>query len=368
VNEKRKKIRLSLRKNRGKDAGDADFRRKLREQDLDEIDAPRDARVSGKGELTRQRTVVVEGDVRAVDKEACRPGRVLWTHGQTCEVQLDDGRRVECVVRRLLRTLATDERGAVVAGDRVLIDASHAGTPTVERVEPRHGTLVRQIQGRKQVLAANVDQAVIVASCADPPLKPGLIDRFLITAESSRITPIICLNKSDLADPAERENVRSVYAGLGYTVLVTNAVTGEGCADLAARLAGRASVVAGQSGVGKSSLLNAVQPGLGLKTGQVSDVHRKGKHTTTRATLIPLACGGWVVDTPGIRQFELCAVPPQESGRWFVEFQNLSAQCRFADCTHVHETDCAVKAAVERGEISRMRYDSYRRILLGEPL
>jgi ribosome biogenesis GTPase len=238
----------------------------------------------------------------------------------------------------------------------------------VERVEPRHGTLVRQIQGRKQVLAANVDQAVIVASCADPPLKPGLIDRFLITAESSGITPIICLNKSDLADPAERESVRSVYAGLGYTVLVTNAVTGEGCADLAARLAGRASVVAGQSGVGKSSLLNAVQPGLGLKTGQVSDVHRKGKHTTTRATLIPLACSGWVVDTPGIRQFELCAVPPQESGRWFVEFQNLSHQCRFADCTHVHETDCAVKAAIERGEISRMRYDSYRRILLGEPL
>jgi ribosome biogenesis GTPase len=269
-------------------------------------------------------------------------------------------------VRRVVRTLARDARSAVVAGDVVLLRPVTETQGVIERVNPRHGILSRGMRRVQHVLVANVDQALIVASAAEPPLKPGLIDRYLISAAVGGIQPIICINKADLVEPGSLEPIVDLYRQLGYEVVLTSAAQHVGIERLQALLQGKASVVTGQSGVGKSSLLNAVQPGLGLRTGSVSADTHKGKHTTTLANLLELSFGGWVVDTPGIRQMELWDVTRDEIASHFTEFLPYLPECKYPNCTHTHETACGVKDAVARGDISMGRYESYLRILHGE--
>ncbi|HEV3023033.1 MAG TPA: ribosome small subunit-dependent GTPase A, partial [Pirellulales bacterium] len=236
----------------------------------------------------------------------------------------------------------------------------------IERVEPRHGTISRAVRGRRQVLVSNVDQVLIVTSVAEPVLKPNLLDRMLVAAEKGRVRPIICINKIDLDEPANLIPLVGVYSRMGYTALLVSAKTGFGIERLRQLVAGRESVVAGQSGVGKSSLLNAIDAGLHLRVGAVSEENEKGRHTTTTARLLPIACGGFVVDTPGMRSFELWDVIPEEVAGYYRDLRPYVSLCRFPDCTHTHEDDCAVKDAVTDGLLDDRRYESYCALFSGQ--
>jgi ribosome biogenesis GTPase len=302
----------------------------------------------------------------AADSATSLPGRVLRVHGLQCVVEADDGRQYRCAVRRLLRTLVTDERNIVTTGDRVRFRPAQNDGGMIERVEPRHGLLTRASRGREHVLVANVDQVVIVMSLVEPDLKPHLIDRYLVSAGQGGIAPIICLNKADLVDPEAYQPLIGSYSQLGIPTIMISAATGTGTDRLREYLRDRQTVFTGQSGVGKSSLLNAIQPGLRLEVSEVSEVNQKGKHTTTTAQLLRLEIGGWVVDTPGVRQFQLWDICPLEVEGFFPEFHPFVARCGFPDCTHIHEDRCAVKEAVGRRQISLRRYTSYLGMFAGE--
>jgi ribosome biogenesis GTPase len=203
-------------------------------------------------------------------------------------------------------------------------------------------------------------------SLKEPDLKLHLIDRYLASAEQGGIRPIICLNKADLVDPVEMQTIVGYYSQLGIPTILTSAITGMGLERLRRILKDRQSVISGQSGVGKSSLLNVIQPELGLRVREVSDVNQKGKHTTTTAELIRLDFGGWVVDTPGIRQFELWDMLPEEAEGFFPEIRPYVPLCGFPDCRHTHEERCAVKNAVALRYLSEQRYFSYLGMATGD--
>jgi ribosome biogenesis GTPase / thiamine phosphate phosphatase len=375
---RQKKHRVAFKKNREKRSRKNDLTREVFQEriletgDTDALTSGE--RLSGKGSLTRYRTVVgvesEDGDeiLRDID-ENCLQGRVLAATGLNSIVQTEAGVKYECTVRRVVRTLARDARNVVVTGDRVWflptdqVLKSGFQQGVIERVEGRAGIISRVSQNREHIIVANVDQVIIVASAADPALKPHLIDRFLVSAEKGEVHAIVCINKTDLIDLADLQPMMGLYARLGYPVIATSGLTGRGIPALRRLLAGKQSVFAGQSGVGKSSLLNALKPGLNIKTAQVSDWTRKGRHTTRRAILHDLDFGGWVVDTPGIRQFALWDVIPEEVEGHFIEFRPFVAYCKFADCTHEHEEGCGIKHAVAQGLIFASRYESYLRIL-----
>lgn len=375
----KQKQRVAFRKNRGKRKRQVDLTREVdraTDGDAESIrieDLPAAERLSGKGELTRNRTVIVDGNtddsdelLRQIDESHCDRGRVLSSTGLNSIVQGSDGRMFECTVRRVVRTMSRETRNAVVAGDWVLFQVLDSQYGVIERVEPRRSTLSRGSRRHEHIIVSNVEQIVIVASASEPPLKPGLIDRFIISACKGDSTAIVCINKSDLVDRAGIQPILGLYGRLGYPTVLTSAATGAGLACLKQLLQGRQTVFAGQSGVGKSSLLNAIQPDLALQTKQVSAGSSKGRHTTRRARLLPLEFGGWVVDTPGIRQLELWDVIPEEVEGFFVEFHPFVAFCHFPDCSHTHEIGCRVKRAVNSGMISTTRYQSYLRIMSGQ--
>ncbi len=373
--KKQKKIRASFRKNRAARARAGDLTRRFAADEEKTLDAASQERVSGKGELSRKRTVVGQATdsgqsgftVRPdVDEAVCRRGRVLCVRGLTSIVQAEDSSLHSCATRRLLKTLSTDQRHVVVAGDWVSFRSDPSGDGIIERVEERRGILARGSRGRQHILVANVDQIVVIGSAAEPTLKPNLIDRFLVTAEQNRIRPVICINKADLIDRAELQPLVGVYSRMGYRVLLTSAATGFGMERLLRQLTDRASVVVGQSGVGKSSLLNAIQPDLKLRVAAVSDESEKGRHTTTTAQLYPLAMGGYVIDTPGIRQFQLWDCVAEEIGGCYRDLRPYVSRCKFPNCTHTHEADCAVKDAVADGHLDVRRYESYCQLFAGD--
>lgn len=369
----KRKIRVAFSKNRKNRARAQDLTREVLRDSEHLEDASASERISGKGSLSRRRTIIAAESsatgaaVIDVDAAACIAARVLYSIGANrCRVRSDAGDERECTVRRVVRTMDRSARNAVVPGDHVLMRPFDDRTGVVERVEPRRGVLSRHAGRKEHVIAANVDQAVIVVSAAQPQFKPGVVDRFTVSAERGGIRPVICINKLDLVSPVELQSVAGVYAQLGYDVVLVSAQQGTGIARLRALLRGRQSVVSGQSGVGKSSLLNAVEPQLARSTSGVSSDTGKGRHTTRVAEMLPLACGGWVIDTPGIRQLELWDVIPEEVEGYFREFRPFVARCKFPDCSHLREAGCAVRSAVEDGYISRMRYMSYARIVTGD--
>ena len=375
---KKKKIRAEFRKNRSVRTRTTDWTRQYRQHGF-ESEAPlQGERVSGKGDLVRRRTICGEQleaheqpgfDVHLdVDASVCRHGRVLSVFGLISMVEDQSGGVYRCATRRLLKTLATDQRHVVAAGDRVLfrpVENSDPKEGVIERVEPRHGCICRAVRGRQHILVANVDQLAIVSSAVEPRLTPHLIDRMLVTAEKGA-RPLICINKVDLVDLAGLQPLVGVYAQMGYEVLLVSAKSGFGVERLHGALAGRANVVVGQSGVGKSSLLNRIDPSFDLNVAPVSEENEKGKHTTSTARLLPLAGGGYVVDTPGVRQFQLWDVTAEEVAGFFRDLRPYVNLCRFPDCTHTHEDGCAVKDAVADGRLDERRYESYCHLFAGD--
>lgn len=368
---KANKVRVQFRKNRGSRSR----QNRISEEQLESEnieDLASEERVSGKGSLSRYRTVkAVSGEdeeelQRAIDESVCEPARILSTAGLNSLARTESGRDYECTVRQVVRTVSRDNRNAVVTGDRVLIQPINDEQAVVERVEPRYGTLSRQSGGREHIIVANVDQALIVVSADDPPLKPNLIDRFLVSSEKGDVEPIICINKADLVDPSDLQPIVGLYAQLGYRVLQCSGVKGWGIDFLQRALKDKQTVLAGQSGVGKSTLINRIQPDLNLETSHISEWSSKGRHTTRRAVMYPLEMGGAVVDTPGIRQMALWDVVQEEVEGFFIEFRPFVPLCQFPDCSHTHEEKCGVKQAVIAELVSHQRYDSYLKILSDE--
>ena len=303
---------------------------------------------------------------------AALSGVVLRARSGFYTVRLDDGTLLECRLRGRIK----QDRGTsdlVVIGDRVSVAALADGDAMIESVEPRRTRFSRRQPGprgswKEDMIVANLDQVLIVFACADPMPHLRMVDRFLVVAEHNEVEAVVVANKVDLVGMAAARDLFAGYEAIGYPVHYVSAREGIGVEELADRLVGRVSVVTGPSGVGKSTLLNAIQPGLRIETGEVSETVHKGRHTTTSAELHPLTApgGGYVADTPGLRELGLWQVPPEELAWCFPEMRDYLGQCAFNDCRHISEPRCAVLAAVAAGRISAARHDSYRRLLLNE--
>jgi len=295
-------------------------------------------------------------------------GIVLWAAGGVYRVLLDTNQQVDCAIRgRLKLEQRTGDR--VVAGDRVHVELHDADQSyAIEAVAERKSEMARQAPGRgghrSKVIVANVEQVVIVIATTRPEPKFGMLDRLLVTAEANDLPAVIVVNKIDLADRESTKQKFRDYSNAGYEVLCTSAHAETAIDELKEHVCGRESVLTGPSGVGKSSLLNLLEPGVELRTAEISQAVFKGQHTTVSAQLIPLACGGYVVDTPGIRELGLWEINPDNLDICFPEFRSLIGDCKFTTCTHTHEPECAIRDAANSGQISRLRYESYRDLYL----
>jgi ribosome biogenesis GTPase / thiamine phosphate phosphatase len=308
----------------------------------------------------------------AVRTSAALHGLILRAQSGFYTVRTDDGSDVACRLRGRVKKdrQATD---LAVIGDRVRISLLPDGTGMIEEIDERQSRFSRRQPGprgtwKEDMLVANVDQVVVVFACADPMPHLRMLDRFLVVAEHNEVQAVVVANKVDLVGLERARATFGLYEEIGYAVHYVSAREGLGVEDLADRLAGRTSVVTGPSGVGKSTLLNAVRPGLRLATGEVSEALHKGRHTTTSAELHPLGGGGggYVADTPGLRELGLWQIPAEELPWCFPEFVAHLGGCAFNDCSHLHEPRCAVRAAVDDGAIPEARYDSYRRLRTGD--
>ena len=258
----------------------------------------------------------------------------------------------------------------VAVGDREVI-AVEPGQETalITEILPRRNYVARQSPSRKHslhLLAANIDQAILIVTLREPNVKLGFVDRFLLTTEPHDIPTVIVFNKIDIHHEAENEyltHIKSIYSDIGYTLLETSAATGAGLDEFKAILHNKTTLVAGHSGVGKSTLVNAIQPQLTLRTSEISDYSGKGQHTTTFAELYELSFGGRIIDTPGIKELAFIELTPREVAHNFKEIFVSSAACKYQDCQHINEPFCAVKADVQRGHISETRYQNYLNII-----
>lgn len=289
-------------------------------------------------------------------------GRVLRSVGGVYDVEVGD-ETLECALRgRLKRKRGI---GRVAVGDEVEVERLPDGSCVICDLLPRASRLSRRTahRRREQIIAANVDQLGAVFSVARPEPVYSNVDRFLVLAEESEIAAFLVVNKIDLAGGCEAREGFGVYEEIGYPVVYTSATSGANLGQLSERLAGHITLFVGPSGAGKSSLLNALQPGLGLRVGEISEAIERGRHTTVAASLQRLDVGGYVVDTPGLGRLQFWEVGTHELPWCFPEFRPYLGDCKFQDCGHVHEPDCAVIAAVETGELSSRRYESYVTIL-----
>lgn len=302
---------------------------------------------------------------------SARRGVILEGTGGVWQVRTDAGERVPASLAGRLKK--EDKPGLKLSvGDRVLVEPNERGDDwRIAEIEPRRSVLARREPGGRRgerVLAANVDQVLVVFSLAKPEPHVRMIDRFLVVCEANDLEAHLVLNKVDLVgDPVSIDELSEPYERAGYTVHRTSVKRGDGLAELSSVLHGKVTVVSGPSGVGKSSLLNTLHPGIALRIGEISESVNKGRHTTVGAKLIPLPDGdeGYLVDTPGLREIAMWGLPSESLDQCFPEFRPYLGECRFQDCKHDVEPGCAIKAGLEAGKVHRGRYESYLK-LLGE--
>ncbi|MDO4948968.1 MAG: ribosome small subunit-dependent GTPase A [Bacteroidales bacterium] len=296
-------------------------------------------------------------------------GLVVKSTGSWYQVRTDDGRMVDCKIKGNFRLKGIRSTNPLAVGDYVRIVVNREGTAFVSEIENRKNYIVRRASNLSKlshILAANVDQCVLVVTVSHPATSTVFIDRFLATAEAYRVPVKIVFNKTDLYDADETRllnGLERLYTAIGYRCFRVAALQHEGVEVLKAELANRVTLLAGNSGVGKSTLANALIPGLEVRTGEISDAHDKGMHTTTFSEMFPLPQGGWVIDIPGIKGFGTLDMEVEEVGHYFKEIFEVSHHCKYGNCTHRQEPGCAVREAVENHRISESRYASYLNIL-----
>ncbi len=294
-------------------------------------------------------------------------GTVARVDLRSATVLAPDGREIPCRVRAAgIMDRKKRLRGGVVVGDAVEWEGEGERTGIVEGVLPRRNAFCRRATGREayeQVVAANLDEVFAVASLAEPPLHAAVLDRMCVAAHQGSLPLTVVLNKTDLVPAAAADAPARLYRSLGYRVLLLSATRGDGVDTLADAIGGRRALFVGHSGVGKSTLLERLVPGLAVRIGEISAATGRGRHTTTAAVLVRLPSGTEIVDTPGFRSFAPWAAGPEDVAAAFPEIRGLAGGCRFRDCRHATEPDCAVRAATERGEIAAARYQSYRKLV-----
>ena len=293
-------------------------------------------------------------------------GRVIKSTGSWYDVRNDAGEVVLCRLRGKIRLDGLRTTNPVAVGDLVNYEKERdKDTCVIDRILPRTNVIVRKsvnLSKESHIIASNVDQAILVATIAQPRTSTGFIDRFTVTAEAYHIPVIIVFNKCDIYDDEQNamaEKLMKVYNAIGYESFVISAKTGQNCDRLKAIMKDKMSMFSGHSGVGKSALVNRLDPNLNIRVGEISEVHEKGKHTTTFAQMYELGFGGYIIDTPGIKEFALYDMEKETLAQRFPEMRALMHECRFNNCTHLHEPHCAIKNAVEQGLISDWRYENY---------
>ena len=293
-------------------------------------------------------------------------GRVIKSTGSWYDVRNDVGEVAMCRLRGKIRLDGLRTTNPVAVGDLVSYEKERdKDTCVIDKILPRNNVIVRKsvnLSKESHIIASNVDQAILVATIAQPRTSTGFIDRFTVTAEAYHIPVVIVFNKCDIYDDEQNamaEKLMRVYNGIGYKSFVISAKTGYNCDRLKAIMKDKMSMFSGHSGVGKSALVNRLDPNLNIRVGEISDVHEKGKHTTTFAQMYELGFGGYIIDTPGIKEFALYDMEKETLAQRFPEMRALMLECRFNNCTHLHEPDCAIKNAVEQGIIADWRYENY---------
>lgn len=292
-------------------------------------------------------------------------GIVVRATGSWYEV-LSGGERMQCRIRGKLRLKGVRSTNPVVVGDEVRCLTDEQGSHVIIDITPRRNYVIRRasnLSRESHIIAANIDQALLLVTLRYPETPFEFVDRFLVTCEAYKIPVVIILAKSDLQEAEEVDFFRSIYENIGYRVLEVSSTTGEGVEAVHDLLVGRTTLLSGNSGVGKSTLVQRIDPTLDIRTAELSDNHQKGRHTTTFSTMYPLAEGGALIDTPGIKGFGLIDIKEEELWHYFPEMMHFGRACRFYNCTHTHEPGCAVIEALERGEISDLRYESYLKIM-----
>ncbi|MDR3252705.1 MAG: ribosome small subunit-dependent GTPase A [Tannerella sp.] len=295
-------------------------------------------------------------------------GLVIKNTGSRYTVHTDDGRTVDCNVRGSFRLRDIRSTNPVAIGDRVQVEEKE-GSATIVDIEDRRNYMIRRstnLSKQSHILAVNLDLTVLVATVSYPQTTTVFIDRFLATAEAYSIPALLAFNKIDRYDSSDLDYLDSLihlYTTIGYPCLRLCAVRGEGVEALRQALKGKITLLAGHSGVGKSTLINALMPEAGLRTGKISEYHKKGMHTTTFSEMIPFPDGGYIIDTPGIKGFGTIEMEGAQVAHYFREIFKFTSDCRFNNCTHTNEPDCAVLRAVEEHYISESRYKSYLNIL-----
>ncbi|MEG1617310.1 MAG: ribosome small subunit-dependent GTPase A [Bacteroidales bacterium] len=296
-------------------------------------------------------------------------GLVIKNTGSWYQVKTDDGRLINCKIKGNFRLKGIRTTNPVAVGDRVVIDINKEGTAFITKIEERKNYIIRKssnLSKQAHILAANLDQALLIITVNYPETSTTFIDRFLATAEAYRIPVKLIINKVDLYDESDlsyTDALINLYEGIGYPCYKVSAKTGEGVEAVRELLKDQISLLSGNSGVGKSTLINTIMPGLTLRTGEISDAHKTGMHTTTFSEMFELPQGGWLIDTPGVKGFGTIDFKEEEIGHFFPEIFKLSANCKFNNCSHRHEPSCAVREALEKHYISESRYHSYLSIL-----
>ena len=292
-------------------------------------------------------------------------GVVVRATGSWYEV-LSGGERLQCRIRGKLRLKGVRSTNPVVVGDEVSCLTDEQGSHVIIDITPRRNYVIRRasnLSKESHIIAANIDQALLLVTLRQPETAWEFVDRFLVTCEAYKIPVVILLAKSDLQEKEEVDFFRATYEPIGYRVVEVSAVTGEGVEEVHDLLVGRTTLLSGNSGVGKSTLVQRIDPTLDIRTSDISESHHKGRHTTTFSTMYPLREGGALIDTPGIKGFGLIDIEEEELWHYFPEMMHYGRECRFYNCTHTHEPGCAVVAALEAGEISPMRYESYLKMM-----